>query len=55
MTSEAQIDELYFNVVQNVRGRDFYFPDAFNNCSNLFYTGAETTEEKIREKEELQI
>ena len=55
MTTEQKNDELYRNVVQNVKNRDFFFPDAFFNCTNLFYTGSETTEEKIRQKEEVKL
>ena len=55
MTTEEKVDELYRNVVQNVKDRDFFFPDAFFNCTNLFYTGSETTEENIQEKEKLKV
>ena len=48
MTSEDEIDELYRNVVQNVKKKDFFFPEAFSNCTNLFFTGSETTEVNIR-------
>ena len=54
MTSEAKIDELYQNVVQNVRNRDFFFPEAFSNCTNLLYTGPDTTEEKIKDNQVLE-
>ncbi len=55
LTSEVKIDELYRNVVQNVKNRDFFFPEAFFHCTNLFYTGSETTEEKIQQKEEVKL
>ena len=48
LTTEEKLDTLYMNVVQNARNRDFFFPEAFFNCTNLFYTGSETTEENIK-------